>query len=55
MELETIKHIKPAFVDARGEIINVFEGNRVMWPISLPGKVRCVRTIIIKKISSTCI
>jgi dTDP-4-dehydrorhamnose 3,5-epimerase-like enzyme len=26
MELETIKHIKPAFTDARGEIINVFEG-----------------------------
>ena len=26
MELETVKPIKPAFVDARGEIINVFEG-----------------------------
>lgn len=26
MELETIQHIDPAFVDARGEIHNLFEG-----------------------------
>lgn len=25
--METIRHIKPAFTDARGEIINVFEGH----------------------------
>ncbi len=27
MELETLKHIDPAFIDERGEIINVFEGH----------------------------
>ncbi len=26
MELETVRHIDPAFVDARGEIHNLFEG-----------------------------
>ena len=42
MELETIKHIKPAFVDARGEIINVFEGTtgHVAYITSRKGSVR---------------
>ncbi len=42
MELETVKHIKPAFVDARGEIINVFEGTtgHVAYITSRKGSVR---------------
>lgn len=42
MELETIKHIKPAFVDARGEIINIFEGpiGHVAYIVSKKGSVR---------------
>lgn len=42
MELETVKHIKPAFVDARGEIINVFEGTtgHVAYITSKKGSVR---------------
>jgi dTDP-4-dehydrorhamnose 3,5-epimerase-like enzyme len=42
MQLETIKHIKPAFVDARGEIINVFEGatGHVAYITSRKGSVR---------------
>lgn len=42
MELETIRHIKPAFVDARGEIINVFEGTtgHVAYITSKKGSVR---------------
>ncbi len=42
MELETIKHIKPAFVDERGEIINVFEGTtgHVAYITSKKGSVR---------------
>ncbi len=42
MELETVKPIKPAFVDARGEIINVFEGTtgHVAYITSKKGSVR---------------
>ena len=42
MELETVKHIDPAFVDARGEIINVFEGTtgHVAYITSQKGSVR---------------
>jgi dTDP-4-dehydrorhamnose 3,5-epimerase-like enzyme len=42
MELETIRHIQPAFVDARGEIINVFEGTtgHVAYITSKKGSVR---------------
>ncbi len=42
MELETVKHIDPAFVDARGEIINVFEGTtgHVAYITSKKGSVR---------------
>ncbi|HPW77032.1 MAG: hypothetical protein BWY44_00301 [Candidatus Omnitrophica bacterium ADurb.Bin292] len=42
MELETIKHIDPAFVDARGEIFNIFEGNigHVAYITSKKGSVR---------------
>lgn len=42
MELETVKHIKPAFVDGRGEIINVFEGTigHVAYITSTKGSVR---------------
>ncbi|HNX69003.1 MAG TPA: cupin domain-containing protein [Candidatus Omnitrophota bacterium] len=42
MELETVKHIAPAFVDARGEIINVFEGTtgHVAYITSKKGSVR---------------
>ena len=40
--METIKHIDPAFVDARGEIINVFEGmiGHVALVTSKKGSVR---------------
>ena len=42
MKLETIHHIKPAFVDARGEIINIFEGTtgHVAYITSRKGSVR---------------
>lgn len=42
MELETVKHIQPAFVDGRGEIINVFEGTtgHVAYITSKKGSVR---------------
>ncbi|HOE69255.1 MAG TPA: cupin domain-containing protein [Candidatus Omnitrophota bacterium] len=42
MELETIKHIDPAFVDARGEIYNLFEGDigHVAYITSKKGSVR---------------
>jgi len=42
MELETVKHIDPAFVDARGAIINVFEGTtgHVAYITSKKGSVR---------------
>ena len=42
MELETVRHIDPAFVDARGEIHNIFEGmiGHVALVTSKKGSVR---------------